>query len=63
MDLKAIRWRLGESQEKFARRFGVHQSTIHDWETRGIPRFGTAGALVRRVLAELHVPEALGVQE
>jgi len=56
-DLKAIRRRIGETQEQFALRFGVHQSTIHDWETKGIPRAGAAAALVERVLAELPVSE------
>lgn len=35
-DIKAARASLGESQEEFARRFGVHQSTVARWEARGI---------------------------
>lgn len=34
--IKAARASLGESQEEFARRFGVHQSTIARWEARGV---------------------------
>jgi DNA-binding transcriptional regulator YiaG len=35
--LKKIRRQLGESQAAFARRFGVHQSTVHRWEQSGPP--------------------------
>jgi transcriptional regulator with XRE-family HTH domain len=35
-DIKSARAELGESQAEFARRFGVAQSTVHRWETRGI---------------------------
>lgn len=35
-EIRAARAELGESQAEFARRFGVNQSTVHRWETRGI---------------------------
>lgn len=56
-DIKAIRIRLGESQTEFARRFGVNQSTVHKWETKGLPNRGTARVAVESLLDELIVPE------
>lgn len=51
--IKAARERVGESQAEFAKRFGVDQSALSRWETRGIPARGPAEAIVERVLAEL----------
>jgi len=51
--IRAARERLGETQTVFAARFGVDQSTVHLWETRGLPKRGTTRALVERVLAEV----------
>ena len=50
--LKA-RTELGETQTVFAARFGVDQSTIHRWETTGVPERGTAAFAVERVILEL----------
>lgn len=51
--LKAVRARIGESQVEFAKRFGVDQSALSRWETRGVPSRGPAKAVVERVLAEI----------
>jgi DNA-binding transcriptional regulator YiaG len=54
-DIKKARIRLGESQHAFSKRFGVDQSTVHRWETRGLPEGGTSRLIVARMLAELKV--------
>jgi DNA-binding transcriptional regulator YiaG len=48
---------LKESQEAFARRFGVVQTTIHRWETDGPPTRGPGRMAIERVLNEIQ-PEA-----
>lgn len=48
-----IRQRLGESQGQFAKRFGVHQTTVLDWEYDGVPKRGTTAAYVESILATL----------
>lgn len=55
--VKQAREALGESQEAFGRRFGVDQSTIHRWETDGLPDRGTTKMAVERVLADLAAPQ------
>lgn len=50
--LKA-RTAIGETQATFAARFGVDQSTIHRWETDGVPDRGTAAFAVTRVILEV----------
>lgn len=52
VQLKDIRQRLRESQATFAKRFGVDQSTIHRWETKGIPVHGAARKVVERFVRE-----------
>lgn len=52
-DIKRVRERRKESQEAFAVHFGVDQTTIHRWETSGVPSRGPAGALIERVLIDL----------
>jgi DNA-binding transcriptional regulator YiaG len=52
-EIKKARERLGETQEEFSRRFGVDQSTVHRWETYGVPDKGTSRMVVARVLTEL----------
>lgn len=59
--VKSARERLGESQEAFAKRFGVDQSTVHRWETDGVPQRGTTPMAVERVLAELRSPEPVDI--
>lgn len=51
--IKRIRLALGENQTKFAKRFGVDQSTIHRWETYGVPDRGAAPIAVDRILKEI----------
>lgn len=53
-DIKAARKRLGENQIAFAARFGVHQATISDWETRGPPQRPLMQRVLQQALAELH---------
>jgi DNA-binding transcriptional regulator YiaG len=53
--LKAMRDRLGESQEAFARRFGVARTTLLRWETDGPPTFGPTSAHIASVLADLSI--------
>lgn len=55
-EILTARRRLGESQAKFGKRFGVEQNTIHRWETIGIPETGTTRALIERVLTDLASP-------
>lgn len=51
----ALRARLGLSQTAFARRLGVRQQTVSEWETgRYNPR--GASAMVLRILAEQAAP-------
>lgn len=57
-DVKAARERLGESQTAFAKRFGVDQSTIHRWETDGVPDRGVTARAVAFILNELGCPPA-----
>lgn len=52
-DIKRVREERKESQEAFAGHFGVDQTTIHRWETGGVPSRGPAAALIERVLADL----------
>lgn len=51
--IRAARKRVGESQEEFAKRFGVDQTTIHRWETEGVPARGPTRMTIERVLADL----------
>lgn len=51
--IKAARESVHESQAAFARRFGVDQSTIHRWETEGLPDRGPSQIAVQHVLAEI----------
>ena len=54
-DVKAIRQRLGLSQQEFARTFGLNVSALRDWEQqRRVPR-GPARALLQIIDRE---PEA-----
>ena len=53
IDLRAVREKIGDSQADFGARLGVNQSTVHRWETRGLPKHGTARNAVEKVVAEL----------
>lgn len=52
-NLRAIREAMNESQQAFAKRFGVSQTTLHTWEVKGIPVHGSSGKLINMVLSEL----------
>jgi DNA-binding transcriptional regulator YiaG len=49
--IKAARNKVGESQDAFGRRFGVHQSTVDRWETKGPPARGPGRMAIERELA------------
>jgi DNA-binding transcriptional regulator YiaG len=51
-NIKALRESLGETQAQFGDRFGVDQSTVHRWETAGLPNGGAARTAVERFAAE-----------
>ncbi len=40
--IRDARESVGESQTEFAKRFGVDQSAVSDWEQKGPPKRGTA---------------------
>lgn len=52
-DIKRVRLARKESQEAFAVHFGVDQSTVHRWETVGVPARGPAAIGIQRTLADL----------
>ena len=52
-ELKAVRETLGDSQAAFAARFGVDQSTVHRWETKGPPKRGAAKILIDQLLEQV----------
>jgi len=49
----AARKSVRESQEAFAARFGVDQSTVHRWERVGVPDRGTTLMAIQRVISEI----------
>lgn len=49
LNVRQLRDDLGESQQAFATRFGVTQTAVSLWETKGPPSRG----LVRRMLEDL----------
>lgn len=51
--IKAVREKLGESQVAFGERLGVNGSTVHRWETTGLPSRGTARKAIERLLDEI----------
>ena len=57
-EIKAARKQLGESQAAFGARFGVDQSTVHRWETDGLPSRGAARVAVKNLLAGLEQSDA-----
>jgi DNA-binding transcriptional regulator YiaG len=48
--IKAARVKVGESQDAFGRRFGVHQSTVDRWEKKGPPSKGSGRKAIEREL-------------
>lgn len=57
-NLRQVREALGESQAAFGERFGVDQSTVHRWETRGLPGTGAARKAVENFLASVEAGRA-----
>lgn len=53
IDIRALRESLGKSQAVFARYFQVHQTTLHAWETKGIPKRRSSQLMIRRGLRRL----------
>lgn len=51
--IRAAREGLQETQAAFAERFGVNQSTVDRWESKGPPVKGAAGKAIERVLADV----------
>jgi DNA-binding transcriptional regulator YiaG len=52
-EIKQTREKLRETQAAFGARFGVDQSTVHRWETEGLPERGAARIAVESVLSNL----------
>lgn len=52
-DIRQARKRINETQEQFARRFGVDRTTLIGWELHGPPKIGPAAILLERTLREL----------
>lgn len=52
-DIRRARMELAESQVKFGARFGVSQTAVHRWETRGLPERGAARIAVESFLRSL----------
>ena len=51
--IRSARDALKQSQAEFAAHFGVDQTTVHRWETKGPPNRGPGAKLIDRVLAEI----------
>lgn len=51
--LRAIREGMKETQEEFGAHFGVDQSTVHRWETKGITDRGTTAVAIERILTDI----------
>lgn len=57
-DVRRARQKLDESQAKFAKRFGVNQSTVDRWEEDGPPEKGPAAILLSQLLSEVNSAKA-----
>ncbi len=55
-DIRNARAAVEESQAAFGARFGVDQSTLHRWETKGPPRRRLVQDAISRALARLPRP-------
>ena len=51
--IRRARDRVGESQTAFGARFGVDQTTIHRWETKGPPSRGSARKAIEREISDI----------
>lgn len=54
-DIREARKALKLSQASFARRIGVNQSTVHRWETRGLPMHGVAAKHISDFILKLAI--------
>lgn len=57
IDVRSVRKSLGESQARFAERFGVNQVTIHRWEKNGLPKHGAARNAVERLIEKVEATQ------
>jgi DNA-binding transcriptional regulator YiaG len=55
INLRKARWRVGESQQEFAARLGVDQSTYSRWENGMLPTKGPARVTIEYVLADIAI--------
>lgn len=53
--IRKARAKLGESQAKFAERFGVNQSTVNRWEDKGPPNRPPIQVWIAAVLQQCNV--------
>jgi transcriptional regulator with XRE-family HTH domain len=51
--IRALRERLGDTQEDFAKRFGVERTTVTMWEKNGTPKAGSGRNHCDRIISEL----------
>jgi transcriptional regulator with XRE-family HTH domain len=58
-EIRAIRSALQETQTVFAARFGIDQTTLSRWETRGVPNDAITRFWVEKVLQDMVVSGAL----
>ena len=57
--IRAIRDALEENQTVFAARFGIDQTTLSRWETRGVPNDTITRFWVEKILQDMVVSGAL----
>lgn len=55
--IRKVREQIGESQIEFAKRLGVHQSTVSVWETGQTTPRGPALKFLKILLAELEATD------
>jgi transcriptional regulator with XRE-family HTH domain len=60
--IRRVRTALGESQAQFGARFGVDQSAVARWETKGLPERGTARIAVSQFIEGLPAESAEAAQ-
>jgi transcriptional regulator with XRE-family HTH domain len=58
-EIRAIRSALKETQTVFAARFGIDQTTLSRWETRGVPNDAITRFWVEKILQDMVVSGAL----
>lgn len=53
VDIRKARQALGDTQQQFADRIGIHQGTLSHWEAGKLPKTGMTQAFLRRVLDDI----------